>query len=297
MFRSLRFYQIHSDWPADEAALSSKLEERAFKPCPAFAEQSFGFEPPVEQAGDLLARQLAGADLVQLRLQTRVLPTAAVREALNERIADFSRRTLRDPSRKEKRDLKEEVYGELLPRALLKSDRIRAFYLREEKILAVATASAKVAEQMLEALRDGLGSLQATPLEYKNPASRLMQEVFLGNHKGAFALGRECRMKDNSAPKSTVNWLDMDLSDSSVRRHVTDGLSIDRLGMQFETVLRFTLDEELVLRKLKIEGQEELDDLDDEDPLLRHDAEFTLAAGLTRKLCQALSGALGGKAA
>lgn len=293
MFRSLRFYHIHSAWPESEELLSGKLENRAFKPCPAFSEQSLGFEPPVENAGDLLARRLSGADLMQLRLQSRVLPIAAVKEALVDRVADFTQRTTREPSRKEKRDLKDEVYAELLPKALLKSDRIRAFYLLEEKILAVATPSANVAEQLLDALRDGLGSLQATPLEFKRPVTHLMNEVFLGNHKGNFALGRECRMKDISEPKSTVSWADMDLSDSGVRKHVKDGLSIDRLGMQFDTVLRFTMDDDLVLRKVKLEGQEELDDLDDEDPLLRHDAEFTLASGMTRRLCGALEGALG----
>ena len=104
-------------------------------------------------------------------------------------------------------------------------------------------------------------------------------------------------MKDMSDPKSTVSWLDMDLYDRSVRTHVQSGLTLDRLGMQFDSVLRFTMDQELVIRKLKLEGIEELDELDDEDPLARHDAEFTLLAGLVTKLLKALNKNLGGYAA
>ena len=296
MIKNLRFYRIHSDWPETEDELSAQLENAAFKPCSAFSERSMGFEPPVENAGDLLARRLAGADLFQLRLQSRVLPQAAVKEALVERVASFVGRTGREPSRKEKRELKEEVYGELLPKALLKSDRISAFYIRSDKMLAVATPSATNAERMLDSLRGALGSLQAVPLEYKQPGHTLMTNIFLGSGPDQFALGRECRMKDLSDTKSMVNWLDMDLADSSIRAHVKAGLSVDRLGIAFDGLLRCTLDQELVVRKIRLEGIEELDDLDDEDPLARHDAEFTLFCGLTTRLLGALKKNLGGYA-
>ena len=96
MSKNLRFYRIHSEWPEVEQELTGKLEHAAFKPCSAFSERSFGFEPPVEGAGDLLCRNLAGADLVQLRLQSRVLPIAAVKEALVERVEAFKQRTTRE---------------------------------------------------------------------------------------------------------------------------------------------------------------------------------------------------------
>ena len=297
MLRNLRFYRIHSDWPEDEQTLSDTLENALFKPCGSFNEKSMGFEPPVENAGDLLCRSLAGADIIQLRLQSRVLPAAAVRESLDERIASFVQRTGREPTRKDKRELKDEVYADLLPKALLKSDRLRAFYLKKDRILAVATASANNAEHVLDTLRAALGSLQAVPLAYKNPVHGLMTRVFLGDGPEDIALGRECRMKDLSEPKSTVSWTDMDLSDSSVRAHVKGGLEVDRLGVSFDGVMRFTLDQDMVLRKLKLEGIEELDDLDDEDPLARHDAEFTLLAGLVTKLLAALKKHLHGYAA
>ena len=294
MLKNFRAYRVHGEWPADEASLGIKLATVAFKPCGSFNEKSFGFEPPVETEQGSLARTLAGADLMQLRAQSRVLPAAAVKEALAERVDDFARRTLRQPGRKEKRDLKEEVYGELLPKALLKSDRIRGFYLQRLKVLIIASASPTVAETFLEKLREALGSLQVTPLAFKRPITGLMNEVFQGSRSDAFSLGRECRMKDLSEPKSSVNWLDMDLSDASVRKHVTQGLSIDRLGMSFDSVLRFVIDNDCAFRKVRFEGLESLDELDDEDPLARHDAEFAIEAGVTQRLLEALKKNLGG---
>lgn len=297
MLKNFRAYRIHSDWPDSESELATALERAAFKPCNAFSEQSFGFEPPVETEENSYARRLSGADLMQLRFQSRVLPIAAVKESLAERVADFSRRTLREPSRKEKRELKEEVYGELLPKALLRSDRIRGFYVRDLSVLFIATPTAKIAEQFLTCLREAIGSVQATPLAFKQPVKTLLHDVFLGKTKEQFQLGRECRMKDPSEKGSNVSWLDMDLADASVRKHVSDGLVLDRLGLHFDSIARLVLDEEVVVRKLRFSGLEALDEMeDDEDPLLRHDAEFTIEVGFANKFVSALKQTLGGYA-
>lgn len=74
MFRNLRFYRVTSPWPKSEQALSDQLAENAFSPCGAFLERSAGWEAPVESDEALLCRRLNGADLIQLRTQSRVLP-------------------------------------------------------------------------------------------------------------------------------------------------------------------------------------------------------------------------------
>ncbi|HUQ50674.1 MAG TPA: recombination-associated protein RdgC, partial [Gammaproteobacteria bacterium] len=92
MFRSVRFYSVSSLWPESEQALSEKLAAAAFKPCGSYTERSLGFEPPTGAADGPLARRVAGAALLRLRNQTRVLPTAAVNEALEVRIAEYRER-------------------------------------------------------------------------------------------------------------------------------------------------------------------------------------------------------------
>lgn len=294
MFKNLRLYRVHSAWPEDEAALHELLTSAAFKPCPAFSEKSVGFEPPVGDPQETLCRRVGGAELLQLRWQSRVLPNAAVKEALADRVADFERRTTRAPTRVEKRELKEDVYSELLPRALLKSDRIQAFYLIDEQILAIASPAEKVALEFLDKLRDALGSLLATPLEYRKSVQAMLKEIFLGGDVGEFALGRECRMKDPSETSSSVSWLDIDIHDASVQKHVQQGLVLDRLGVSWNARVRFVLSDDLVLRKVRYEGLQELDELEDEDPLMRQDAEFVLTTGLIHGLLSAMKKELGG---
>ena len=296
MFRTLRFYRLLGEWPEDENALTAALQSKEFKPCGAFSEKSIGFEAPTQELADqeILCRTVAGCDLLQMRIQTRLLPAGVVNEQLIERVDAFKSRTGRDPGRKEKRELKEEVYGELLPKALLKSDRVQVVAFRNENVIAITTPSANTAEELLGYLREALGSLQIVPLEYRRSAHELLTQIFLGQGPEDFVLGRECRMKDSSEYKSIVNWQDMDLGARAVRAHVNEGLLVDRLAVRFDTVLTAVLDEDLVVRKLKLEGLEELDDADEEEPLARLDAEFTLYTGVVRRLLESLKKNLGG---
>ena len=293
-FRNARLYRIFSQWPGSEEALSEVLGNAAFKPCGAYSERSGGFEPPVTSAGGLLARRVSGADLLQLRMQTRVLPPAAVQEALAVRIDAFKQRTQTEPNRSEKRDLKDEVYSELLPQALLRSDRLQAIMLPADGILVVGSASESAADYFMDALKRALVSFQYAPVAFKTPADALMKRLFIGSPSERFRMGRECRMRDPSDTRASVNWLGFDLSDSTIRRHVTDGLKVDRLGLILDQVCDLVIDQDLVLRKVRLLGQYDMDQLPDEDPLAKHDAEFVIVAGAFKRLVDGLSAELGG---
>lgn len=295
MFRNLRLYRIQSDWPESEQALHTLLEERLFKPCGAYTEQSAGFEPPGGEADDKLARRVAGADLMRLRIQTRLLPASAVNESLEERIDQFRRRTQRDPSRKEKRDLKDEVHAELMPKAFLKSQRLWGVYFVRESILGIDTTSEAQAELFLDTVRSAFGSLEAIPLTFNESLGRMLSQIFLGSGPTKFQAGRECRMLDTAAGKASVSWLDMELTSAAVQRHVKDGLTLDRLGIVFDETVRCVLDQQGVVRKLRIEGLAEAEDeVQDEHPLALLDAKFVVMAGLVQRLLEALKQELKG---
>jgi len=294
MFRNLRLYRLHSPWPDSEEGLSTALDSAPFTPCGPYAERSAGWEPPTGIPEDPLCRRVGGADLLRLRTQTRLLPAAAIAEALEERLAAFRARAQRDPSRREKLQLKEEVQAELMPKTLVKSRRTRGFCLLSEQLIGVETASEVEAERFLDTLRAALGSLQVTPLAFKGSLGEFMTRIFLGEGAGEFRSGRECRMEDPAAGAATVTWLDIDLHDPSVRKHVRDGLKLTRLGVEFADLMSCVVDQDCVLRKIRLVGLESADDLPDEDPLARLDAEFVLLSGNVRRLIRALERALGG---
>ena len=296
MFRNLRFYRITSPWPKSEEKLSEVLSENPFAPCGAYAERTAGWEAPAVFDGAPLCRRLHGADLLQLRTQSRVLPVAAIKEAMEEKVLEYRSRMAEDPPRSELRRLKEETREELLPRALLKSERSRGCFIHAESLLAIDAATDARAEWFIDQLRTCFGQFNCVPLTFNKPPEELLKRIFLGESLLGFSLGRECRMQDLSDSRSIATWREFELTDPSIRRHVTDGMKLTHLGVGFDELLSCVINEDGVISKLRFIEGETVDTPDFEDPLGRLDADFVLLTGTISKMLESLKKLLGGYA-
>ena len=147
MLRSARFYSLGTDWPSSEQELSDKLAKAAFKPCGPYVERSSGFEPPVAAQPERFTRRVAGTDLMRLRSQVRVLPAGALNEALEARLDEYRARMQEEPGRRTKRQLKEQMRDELLPKTLVRSERTTALFILSERVLAVGSGSESRADR------------------------------------------------------------------------------------------------------------------------------------------------------
>ncbi|MGB5245975.1 MAG: recombination-associated protein RdgC [Woeseia sp.] len=293
MFRNLRYYRVDNLWPDSEEKLSEILAKAAFEPCGPLTERSSGWMPVFVDASDSLARRVNGADLLKLRSQSRVLPPAAINEELENRIAEFRERMGEAPSAREKRRLKAETRDELLPKAMLKSDRIWGYFDISKKIIGIDTAQESVAERFLRRLRVPFGDLSLKPLQYRQPVAGLLTDIFMGNAPKQFVLGRECRMQDASDKSSYVRWSDFDLTDTTIRKHVAQGMQITHLAIEYDNVMGCVLDEHGSITKLRFLGMDDDKDINN-DPLARLDAEFTLLTGILRQFVGDLKKLLGG---
>ena len=287
MFRNVRLYSLDTPWPGSEDELSRALESAAFKPCGPLTERSSGFEHVMPDAGESLARRVGGADLLRLRSQSRVLPAAAVNEELEARIERYRERMQEDPTPREKRRLKAEVRDELLPKSMLKSDRIHGYVDVKTKILGVGSAQPTAADRFTRRLQAAFGDLVIKPLQFDNPVSEFLTAMFLGDAPRNFAIGRECRMRDATDASAVVRWSNFDLGDATIRRHVADGMQITHLGLVYDNIMSFVLDENGILTKIKFLGVDDAAD-DEADPVARHDAEFVLFTGTMRSLLEDL---------
>lgn len=296
MFRNLRFYRITSPWPGTEQELSELLSARVFSPCGAFSERSAGWEAPGSGDETSLCRRLNGADLLQLRTQSRVLPAAAIKEAMEERVAEYRVRMEQEPPRGELRRLQEQTRDELLPKALLKSERSRACFIHAESLLAIDVATVTKAEWFLDHLRTCFTRFQCVPLSFNSPAGDLLRRIFLGESPLGFSLGRECRMQSLLDSKSVMTLRDIELTDQTIRQLVTEGMKLTHLGLGFDEVLNCVVSEDVAISKIRFIEGEAVDAFDGEDPQARLDADFVLLSGTIRRLIEDLKKLLGGYA-
>ena len=292
MFRNLRFYRVEGAWAESEDALSKSLETAGFEPCGPFTERSSGFAPIAPELDEALARRVGGADLFRLRSQSRVLPHAVINEELELRTEEFRERTGEPPRGRNKRRLKAEVRDELLPKAMLRSDRTWGYFDLGEKLLAVDAAQEAAAERFLRRLQATNDRLQCRPLACKRPFADLLNSIFLGGAPQQFAVGRECKMQDAVEKGSVVRWANFDLSDRSIRDHVANGMRLTHLGIVYDNVMSCVIDENGVFTKVKFLGMDEDGDRP-EDALARLDAEFVLLTGTVRHLLDDVEKLLG----
>lgn len=296
MFRNLRMYRITSPWPKSEEALSKILSENPFSPCGAYAERTAGWVAPAEFDGAPLCRHVNGADLLQLRTQSRVLPVAAIKEAMEEKVTEFRSRMAQEPPRSELRRIREETRDELLPKALLKSEHNRACVIQSESLLVIDVGTDNKAEWFIDQLRICFGQFSCVPLAFNQYPGDLLKRIFLGESLLGYTLGRECRMQDLSDSRSIATWREFELSDPSIRRHVIDGMRLTHLGLGFEEYLTCVLDEDGIFSKLRFLEGESVDTPDYEDELARLDADFVLLTGTITRMIESLKKLLGGYA-
>ena len=283
MFRNVRFFHLDGDWPDSEEAVSERLSKSAFEPCGPLTERRSGWEPIDAESSDSLARRVNGADLLKLRSQSRVLPAAAINEGLEKRIEEYQARMNERPPAREKRRLKAETRDELLPKAMLKSDRIRGFVDPGQKLLGIDAAQNAAAERFLLHLRKPFDDVTFKPMKFGRPVEELLTKIFFGSAPGQFALGRECRMQDPAEPRSVVRWADFDLNDRTIKDHVANGMRLTHLAIVYDNILGCVLDEDGVITKMRFLGADD-DGNDDDDQLTRMDAEFVLMTGTLRHM-------------
>ena len=293
MFRNVRWYRFEGPWPGSEADLSDALEGAAFTPCGPMTERSNGWESILPDTSDSLARRVNGIDLLRLRSQSRILPAAAVNEELEARIDAYRQRTQEQPSTREKRRLKAEARDELMPKAMLKSDRIWGYVDPKEKVIGIDTAQEANAERFLRRLTAALDGLSIQPLQFMEPVENLLGKILFGDSPRQFNAGTECRMQDLANSRAIVRWTNFDLTDSSIRNHVAEGMRLTHLAIEYNNVMSAVLSEDGVLSKLTFLGEDDDSELDN-DPAARLDAEIGLLSGTLRLLLADLKKLLGG---
>ena len=239
--------------------------------------------PSDADTNEALARRVNGADLLRLRSQSRLLPPAVIAEELEARVQSYRERMNEAPNAREKRRIKAEARDELLPKAMLRSDRIWGYYDLKEKVIGIDVLHDAAAERFLRRLRAAIDGADIRPLQFARPVDELLAAVFFNDAPKQFALGRECRMQDLSDASSVVRWTDFDLNDASIRNHVAHGMRLTHLAIEYDSMMSCVLNENGVISKMRFIGMDD-DSADDLDPLSRLDAEFALVSGTLRRL-------------
>lgn len=292
MFGNLTIFRFPTDLDLDE--LEASLEGAALKPVGPLELKSTGFVPPFGRDSVALSHAVGRVVWLTMGTEKRLLPPAVVNATVAERLAAVEKQTGRVPGGRQRRQIKEEVLNDLLPKAFVQPGRVDMTIDRTHGFVAVDTTSRKDAEQAVSLLRLALGSFPALPLNAEVPVRTIMTGWLAGEElPEGFALAEDVELH-GGLEGDVWKGSRADLEGEEVRFHLEQGKQAVRVGLTYEDRVSFTLCEDLVLRKFKLLdlAWEQLDGHEVEDAKAELDARYALTAAEIRKLFLALNGAL-----
>ena len=299
-FKHLHLYRLHDAPELDAASLETALGEQAFRPLGGSEARRLGWSAPAGRAGTQLLHELQGQRLMTALRQERILPASVVREEVEERSEAIETGEGRKLRRQEKLAIKEQVYEELLPRAFVRSQKVDLWWDSRRQLIAVNASSRKRAEELLDLLRETLGSLKVTPLASQTLPMRAMTTWLgdPGSRPADLVLGDQVELKAKG-DDGVLRARQVDLDSDEIQQLLESGRQASKLALSIEGRLSFVLHDDLAIKSLRFDDAliDEASQTDDgDDALVRLETDFILMTQALAENIERLIEWLGGEA-
>ena len=195
-FKNIRAYRLSSPFELSAEALGDQLAKRAFEPCAKSQALSLGWVPPLGEESEALAHAAGGRLLIKLKREEKLLPSTVVREQLEEKVAVIESEQGRKVYRKERLTLKDEIVQDCLPRAFSRSSAVYAYIDTRNNWIFVDAASAGRAEELLNLLRECIGTFPVVLPQVANAPHPLPRQA----HAAHIPLPARSLPGDSDAP-------------------------------------------------------------------------------------------------
>lgn len=294
IFRNLQIYRIAGEWTLSPGALEERLAKHPLQPCMGLNPQSRGWVAPA--ANHQLVYAQGRQMLIALGVEQKLLPSAVVKQTVDERADELAVKQGFKPGRKQLRDLKDQVIAELMPRAFAKRRSTRAWIDPVGGWVVVDAASPARAEELLEVLRDAVEGLTLElPELAQSPAAAMTTWLAGGRAPGPFEIDQDGELRGGDQTKPTVRYQRHNLEGADVRKHISEGKQATWLGLRWKEDVSFRLTDKFEIKRLRFEGAEaSREDAAAMSPEEQFDADFALFTGtateLILDLCWALEG-------
>ncbi|MBW9269194.1 MAG: recombination-associated protein RdgC, partial [Candidatus Thiodiazotropha sp. (ex. Lucinisca nassula)] len=226
-FKNLRIYLLQQPLNLSQEAMEEQLKSKAFQSCGSQELMSLGWDTPLGRQSEMLVHEIAGCQMICARQEEKLLPSTVINEIVEEKISEIEQGEGRKVGRKERTELREDTFQQLLPQAFSRHTRQYAMIDKQQGWILVDAASANRAEALITLLRDTLGSLPVKPLESATAPSFIMTEWLKhpGQHKN-FSLLDSCELQDRSEESSVVRCKGQDLTADEILAHLEAGKDV-----------------------------------------------------------------------
>ena len=292
-FRNLTLFRFPTS--LDFSKLDELLAEHPLKPVGPLELSSRGFVSPFGREGEALSHSVGDTLWVTMGGEDKLLPGAVVNDLLARKIAEIEQKSGRKPGSRMRKQIKDDLIHELLPRAFVRPSRTDALIDLKHGVCAVDTSSRKSGEAVVSEIRHAMGSFPALPLNAEvAPRSVLTGWIAGDEMPEGLSLGEECELKDPAEHGAIVKCQRQELQCDEITKHLESGKQVTKLALTLDDHVSFVLGEDLVVRKFKLlDGAvEQLESTERDDIRAELDARFALMSAEFSRLFTVLEGAL-----
>jgi len=295
-FKNLVIYRLTSPWTMSAAELEQSLAGRPLTACNGFEMQSRGWVA-VDGEERLLFSQ-GTQHLLAMGVNQKLLPGSIISQVAKERAAGIAVEQGFPVGRRQMRELKEKVTDELRGRALTKRSVLHAWLDAEQGWLIVDTPSVARAEELVQTLRDTLGTLSVTLLETaKSPSVSMGAWLMFGEVPGRFQIEQDLELQSVKDPRSMIRYVNHPLEAREIQKQISTGKSVTRLGLSWSDRVSFQLNAKLEIKRVQfLDVITEREDGSTEDAAEKFAIDFTLMTGELGAMLKELTDLLGGEA-
>ena len=291
--------------PFDTKALelNKLMQEQEFTPLGSTELRHFGWHESLGK-GSLLTTESNGNILICARSEEKILPTAVVKDAVDEMVETLESEHGRGATKKEREQFKEDVIFELLPRAFNKVTDTHAYINVENNTIVINTPSRGKAENLLALLRKTIGTLPVISISPEGVPDEVMTEWLSIDsddrfiNSGVFSLGMEAHFNSLGDQSATAIVKNQDLLGDEVKAHLDADQYVTKIALEYDESMSFLLNDDLSIKRIKFFDviTEQNDDIDLDDLNAKLIADFTLMAGELNRMITDLHAEFGDSA-
>ena len=293
-FRNLQLYRLSPGLKLDPESFGERLARHPLTPCGGLERQRFGWRP-IRSEEDYVY-SLEGQFLIALGIEEKLLPAAVVKQAAEEKIAEIAEAEGYRPGSKRRKEIREQVEDDLLPRAFSKRTTVHAWLDPASGWLAVDAASASKAETLIKLLGESVPDLAVKlPHTQLSPGAAMTAWLAEGEAPAGFSIDRDCELRLPGEDRATVRYVRHALDGEEIGEHIAAGKQATRLGLTWADRVSFVLTEKLEIKRLQFLDllKEQSEQAEDAEAMFQ--IEFALMTGELGRMIAGLMEALGGE--
>lgn len=266
--------------------LNEALIEEALKPCPPHARFIYGWVPAFDQE---MVHEVAGASLICLGKEERILPRGVINKLLKEKIQQIETQQGRPIKRAEKSQMAEDLEFELLPKSFCVLKKQQAMLDTVSGRLIINSSSANQAAQLTSFLRKTVSGINIEPIALpENLALRFAEWIHSPDTLPAeFQLASDCLLFSLDDEKKRVHCKGYELPAEEILTLLGQGMATAEISLIWKERIQFTLTQDFIFKRLKcldylVDEFNESSELEEE--YQRRDAALTILSAELRDL-------------